>query len=487
MALNIDRLGGDTIAAIATGMSEAGIGIIRISGSEAFSCIQRIFRTPAGRPANVDAWQGNTIHYGNIVDPEQDDAIIDEVLVSIFRTPRSYTTEDSIEINTHGGIYLEERILRLVLAQGIRMAEPGEFTKRAFLGGRIDLTRAEAVMDLIASQNEFSRKSAIHQLKGSVANRVRDFRERILYEIAFIESALDDPENYDTNGYPEHLRTICMDLIEELNHLLSYAESGRILKDGIRTVIVGRPNAGKSSLMNLLLGEERAIVTNIAGTTRDTLEETARLIGAQGEILLHLTDTAGIHDTDDVVERIGIERAQTAMNQAALILYLIDGSVSLHDEDRQIAEHLIQGMREDHARHCLVILNKSDLGEIVSEMDVMQLFADDDIKDRIDYQSISLLSNDAREQIQNRIEQMFYIGQLRDSNEVFLSGTREITEAHRSRDSLMQVVHSIDLGMTEDLYSADLMDAYTALGRILGEAVEDDLVEEIFTRFCLGK
>lgn len=478
MANNIDRLGWDTIAAIATGMTQAGVGIIRVSGPDAFACIEKIYRTANGRSVDVSVWDANTIHYGYIVDDEE--SIIDEVLVSIFRAPRSYTAENTIEINTHGGIYIEQKILRVVLAHGVRMAEPGEFTKRAFLNGRLDLTRAEAVMDLIASQNEYARRTALSQLQGSVSNEIRELRERILYEIAFIESALDDPENYDTEGYPAQLREKVTQLVTELERLLQVSQSGRVLKEGIRTAIVGRPNAGKSSLMNLLLGQERAIVTDIAGTTRDTLEETARL----GNIVLHLIDTAGIHDTNDPVEQIGIARAQAAIDQSSLILYLIDRSDDITEEDRQIADQIRKVLNEDSGRRCIILLNKSDLADHVGPAEVEGLFSTN--AEQIRVIETSLKDEKALERITTIIEQTFYNG-LQDNDEVLLSNEREMREASAARDSLWQVIRSIDLGMTEDFYSSDLMDAYTALGRILGESVEDDLVEEIFSKFCLGK
>lgn len=478
MALNIDRLSGDTIAAIATGMTQAGVGIIRISGPEAFACIQEIYQNNQHQFVDVERWESHTIHYGYIVDDAG--SIIDEVLVSIFRAPRSYTAEDTIEINTHGGIYIEQRILRLVLAHGARMAEPGEFTKRAFLNGRVDLTRAEAVMDLIASQNEYSRRTALQQLQGSVSGRIRELREEILYEIAFIESALDDPENYDTTGYPEQLRNKLGDLIRRLEHLLAVSQNGQIMREGIRTVIVGRPNAGKSSLMNLLLGQERAIVTEIAGTTRDTLEETARL----GDVVLHLIDTAGIHQTDDVVEQIGIERAEAALHQASLILFVIDRSEAMTEEDHQIARQIQQLLCEDAARRCIVLLNKSDLESAVTLEEATRLF--DSNVEQIRYLETSFKAENAEQEISSAIEQMFYSG-MHDDNDVLLSNDREMHEVSIARDSLQQVIVSIDRGMSEDFYSSDLMDAYTALGRILGESVEDDLVEEIFSKFCLGK
>ena len=289
MALTYDHAYTDTIAAIATAMSEAGIGIIRVSGPDAASIGSALYRTAGKKRTDISKWRPGTIRYGYIVEKDQDgrENLIDEVMVSWMKSPHSYTTEDTVEINTHGGMFLMNRILELVLKAGARMAEPGEFTKRAFLGGRIDLARAEAVMDLISSGNEFARKTSAAQLEGAVSSRIRELREKVLYEIAFIESALDDPENYSLDDYPEKLMNTCIQLEKEMKSLLSHAEEGRILREGIRTAIVGRPNVGKSSLLNHLAGEERAIVTEIEGTTRDTLSETVRV----GGVLLHLTDT----------------------------------------------------------------------------------------------------------------------------------------------------------------------------------------------------
>ena len=319
MALTFDHFQTDTVAAIATAMSEAGIGIIRISGPDAAAIGSKLYRTPKKNKTDISQWRPGTIRFGYIVETDGSgkENLIDEVMLSWMKSPHSYTTEDTVEINTHGGIFLMNRILELVLKAGARMAEPGEFTKRAFLGGRIDLARAEAVMDLISSRNEFARKTSAAQLEGAVSAKIRELREKILYEIAFIESALDDPENYTLEGYTDKLMNTCLSLETEMKNLLSHAEEGRILKEGIRTAIVGRPNVGKSSLLNRLAGEERAIVTEIEGTTRDTLSETVRL----GGVLLHLTDTAGIRQTQDKVEQIGVHRAQQALDRAEITYF----------------------------------------------------------------------------------------------------------------------------------------------------------------------
>ncbi len=482
MALNIDRLSEDTIAAIATAAQESGIGIIRVSGPDAFAVATKLFRTPKGIP-NVDEWKANTIHYGYLIDPEHEERKIDEVLVSIFRAPHSFTTEDTIEINTHGGVYLEQKILELVLSCGVRMAEPGEFTKRAFLGGRIDLSKAEAIMNLISAQNEFARKTSMDQLQGSVSAKVKELREKILYEIAFIESALDDPENYDTEGYPQKLRKVCDELSTELTKLIDYSNAGMVLREGIHTVIVGKPNAGKSSLLNFLSGKERAIVTDVAGTTRDILEESVRLHTSAGDILLKLVDTAGIHETEDKVEKIGVDRAKKALESAQLILFLIDMSGEIAPEDKEIAA--LVNAQLSQGKHGIVLLNKSDLNAQIQMEDVRSLFDVSD--DSLHLLTCSLATGEGTTQLQETIVSMFHAGEIVQRSEVFLSNERERHEAELARDSILQVMKSIDLGMSEDFFSSDLMDAFAALGRIIGEAVEDDLVEEIFTKFCLGK
>ena len=468
----------DTIAAVATAASAAGIGIIRVSGPRAIEICDRCYET-AGGMHNLREHASNTIAYGFITDPEGNR--VDEVMISVFRAPHSYTTEDTVEINSHGGTYLLEKILDLILSCGARLAEPGEFTKRAFLGGRIDLSRAEAVMDLISSQNEFAHRTALAQLSGSVSGKIKELRAAILYEMAFIESAIDDPESYasDLDGYPSRLDKICEALADQMEALLERGEQGAILKDGIRTAIIGRPNAGKSSLLNTLAGTERAIVTEIAGTTRDTLEESVRIRGIQ----LCLTDTAGIRDTKDRVEKIGIERAKAAVEKSELVLYLIDSSAGITEEDREIAGLLRQWKQEiPSVRKCILILNKTDLPPVTDLENVRSFLPEADA-----VLSCSLITGEGAEELGLVIEEMYRAGNLQHQSEVMLTSARHREAVREACQSLTLVRQSIEDGMSEDFYSIDLMNAYAALGRITGEAVEDDLVEEIFSKFCMGK
>ena len=468
----------DTIAAAATAMSEAGIGIIRVSGPDAVRICADLYVNAKGEH-DLSSHAANTISYGFITDAEG--SRVDEVMVSVFRAPRSYTTEDTVEINSHGGMYLMGRILDLVLSAGARLAEPGEFTKRAFLGGRIDLSRAEAVMDLIASQNEFARKAALAQLEGSVCGAVKELRAKILYEMAFIESALDDPDSYagDLEGYPERLYKVCTEMQEKMEHILETGEKGEILRDGIRTAIIGRPNAGKSSLLNSLTGTERAIVTEIAGTTRDTLEESARIGGVQ----LRLADTAGIRDTADVVEKIGIERAKGAVSRSELVLYILDAAAGITPEDREIAALLLSWKEEmPSIRRCILLLNKSDLPPAADAGAVRALFpAADGVL------SCSMKTGEGLDGLGSMIGGMYRAGELAHQEEALLTNARHREAVRGALRSLLLVREGICAGMSEDFLAIDLMDAYASLGKILGESVEDDLVEEIFSKFCMGK
>ena len=454
----------DTIAAIATAMSPSGIGIVRISGSQAFSVIEKIFRKKNGKTA--DTRQSHRIHYGYIQDGEE---VLDEVLVMIMKGPHSYTAEDTVEINCHGGVLVMQRILETVLRNGSRPAEPGEFTKRAFLNGRIDLSQAEAVIDVINAQNDNALKSSVHQLRGQVSRKIREIRETILYEIAFIESALDDPEHISLEGYPPQLSEKMASVGEELRRLLDTFDDGRVMTEGVRTVILGKPNAGKSTLMNVLAGEEKAIVTDIAGTTRDTLEETIRLRG----ITLRVVDTAGIRDTEDVVEKIGVSRAMEAAKNADLIIYVVDGSTELDENDRNIIR-LIQG------RKAVVLLNKSDLDMKVGQEELERLTGRRVLP-------VSAREETGIELLEQEIQTMFFQGGLHFNDQVYITNARHKAALEDGARSIAMVRRSIADGMPEDFYSIDLMDAYQKLGTIVGEAVGEDLVNEIFSKFCMGK
>ena len=471
----------DTIAAVATAMSEAGIGIIRISGPAAAVIGSRLYRTPAdlqeGTVSRIEDWKPGTIRYGYIVDSRGE--VIDEVMLSWMKAPHSYTTRDTVEINTHGGLFVMERVLGLVLQAGARLAEPGEFTKQAFLGGRIDLSRAEAVMDLIGAGSEYARRVSMAQLRGSLSGKVRQLREEILYEMAYIESALDDPDSYDLEGYPERLRGIIQKEAEELDGLLAHAEDGRILQEGIHTVILGRPNAGKSSLLNLLAGEERAIVTEIPGTTRDVLRERIRL----GELALLVSDTAGIRDTEDLIEEIGVRRAREAAREADLILWILDAAQPLSPEDRQIGS-LVRECAQGGSR-CVVLLNKQDLDICLQEKDLRDLEQLQDLS--LPILSFSARTGEGLRELERTVGGLFHVDTGHGHNEVLLTAARHKEAAGEALQALRLVLQSIDAGLSEDFYTIDMMTAYTALGRILGEAVEDDLVDEIFSRFCMGK
>jgi tRNA modification GTPase len=466
----------DTIAAIATALSDSGIGIIRVSGDEAVEIIDRIYRNKRNEKT-LAKYDSHTIHYGYIT--EEEGAVIDEVMVSVMKSPRSYTTEDTVEINCHGGILMMRKILETVIKAGARIAEPGEFTKRAFLNGRIDLSRAEAVMDIIHAKNDFALQSSVKQLKGSVSDKVRNLRDDILYEIAFIESALDDPEHISLDGYHERLSEKTDMLMTELDKLLVSADDGRMLKEGIHTVIVGKPNAGKSSLLNLIVGEDKAIVTDIAGTTRDTLEEVVSL----GGISLNIIDTAGIRSTEDVVEKIGVERAKKISVDADLILYVVDSSMPLDENDRDIIQ-LIQD------KNTIILLNKSDLDEIVREEDVIReinRIRNDKTENALRVVRTSTKFDSGIEELIHLIKEMFFHGKISYNDEVYITNMRHKEAIQDAKDSILQVRKSLDMDMPEDFYSIDLMSAYASLGKIIGEEVGDDLVNEIFSNFCMGK
>lgn len=464
----------DTIAAIATAMSDSGIGIVRISGDEAITIADKIFKSvnPNKRLLNV---KSHTVHYGFIYDG---DTFLDEVMAIVMKAPHSYTTENTVEINCHGGVLMVNRILETVIKYGARLAEPGEFTKRAFLNGRIDLSKAEAVIDIIHSKNEFALQAGTAQLKGSVSNAVKDMRERILYEIAFIESALDDPEHISLDGFQERISATVDELASKINRLIQSADNGKMLKEGINTVILGKPNAGKSSLMNLLVGEEKAIVTNIAGTTRDILEENIKLHG----IGLNIIDTAGIRETEDIVEKIGVEKALKCAEKADLVIYVVDSSVNLDESDFAIMDFMKQ-------KKSIVLLNKTDLETCVTEealQEQLMLHMGEAAKE------LPIIKTSTKENIgidifEDKIKEMFFQGKISFNDEVYITNLRHKEALIDAVKSLEMVKQSIEDDMPEDFLSIDLMSAYASLGTIIGEEVGEDLVNEIFSKFCMGK
>ena len=455
----------DTIAAIATAMSSSGIGIVRMSGPDSFEIIDKIFQ-PKKVGKKLSNEKGYSLHYGFIKDGED---LIDEVLVLAMRGPHSYTAEDTIEIDCHGGIYVMRKILETVVKYGARVAEPGEFTKRAFLNGRIDLSQAEAVIDVINAKNEMALKSSLSQLKGSVHTKIVSLREEILYEIAFIESALDDPEHISLDEYPETLLPKVQKINQELKRLLATCDNGKFLKEGIQTVIVGKPNAGKSSLMNVLVGEERAIVTDIAGTTRDIIEEHISLNG----ISLNIIDTAGIRNTTDFVENIGVLKAKDYAEKADLILYVVDGTKEMDEADEEIWPIL-------ENKKVIILLNKSDLDNMITK---------EVLEEKFNYPVIPISAKEETgiNTLEDTLKEMFFQGELSFNDEVYITNMRHKEAIQNAFDSMKLVEGSILDGMPEDFFSIDLMNAYKALGIVIGEEIEDDLANEIFSKFCMGK
>ncbi len=454
----------DTIAAVATGLTNSGVGIIRISGPEAVAVGDRLFRSKKG--VKLKEVSSHTIHYGHVYDGEE---MVDEVLTSVMLAPHTFTGEDTVEINCHGGVMIMEKIVMLAVKCGARPAEPGEFSKRAFLNGKMDLTKAEAVMEMIHASNEYALRSSVNQLKGVVAEKIKSMRERIIYEIAFIESALDDPEHISIDGYSEKLGDIVDGLIKEMETLLKTSKNGKLVKEGIKTVIVGRPNAGKSSFLNRLVGEDRAIVTDIAGTTRDVLEETILLDGIQ----LNLVDTAGIRKTEDVVEKIGVERAKQYAEKADLLIHIIDSSVELDTDDEEILSMIGD-------KKAVILLNKSDLTSVVTKEDIAE-------KTSMPVIDISAKENTGIDEFIGTIKNWFLSGEIDYNHEVIITNVRHEHLLEEALESLRMVMESVKAELPEDFYSIDLMNAYTSLGLIIGEEIEDDLVDEIFSKFCMGK
>ena len=454
----------ETIAAISSSAGNSGIGIIRISGDEAIEIADKVFKSY--KNIKLKDAQSHTVHYGHIKDG---DKILDQVLVIVLKNPHSYTGEDTVEIDCHGGMLILKKVLELVIKSGARAAEPGEFTKWAFLNGKIDLSQAEAVMDLINSKNDFALDSSINQLKGKVSEQIKKIRSNILYHIAFIESALDDPEHISLDGYDKEIESMLDENILEIDKMIKSFDNGKIMKEGIKTVILGKPNAGKSSLLNLMLGEERAIVTDIEGTTRDTLEENINL----GGISLKIIDTAGIRNTEDKVEQIGVNKAKEMAEKADLIIFVADGSKKSDDNDKEIID-IIKN------KQAIILINKTDINMVIDVEELKKNSGRDVIL-------FSAKSGEGMECLENEISEMFYSGKVTYNDQIYITNARHKEALDNAYKSLCQVKNSVEACMPEDFYSIDLMDAYTDLGLIIGESVEDDLVNEIFSKFCMGK
>lgn len=455
----------ETIAAIATAMSNSGIGIIRISGDDAINIADKIFKSVKQGKKLKDV-KSHTVHFGHIA---EEDNVIDEVLVTVMKAPNTYTREDVVEINCHGGVVVLKRVLELVLKNGARPAEAGEFTKRAFLNGRIDLSQAEAVIDVINAKNEYSLSNSISQLRGKISDKIKNIRADILNQIAYIEATLDDPEHMSFDGYDEKLMEITDKILDKLKKLIESADNGRVISEGINTVILGKPNAGKSSFLNAVLGAERAIVTDIEGTTRDAIEEHINIHG----ISLNIIDTAGIRDTEDVVEKIGVNKAKELAAEADLIIYIIDSSKPIDNNDREIME-LIKN------RKSIILFNKSDLEAVVGKKDI-------DVSESTPVINISAKHQLGIDEFENAIKNLFFNGEIKFNDEVYITNARQKNDIRQGFESMKLVKKSIEYGMPEDFFTIDLMNAYEVLGRVIGESVEDDLADKIFREFCMGK
>ena len=456
-----------TIAAISTPLGAGGIGIVRMSGEDSFTIANKIFE--GKNKKDVKDYKSHTIHYGKIVDPKTQE-VIDEVLLSILKGPHTYTKENMIEINCHGGLIVVQKILQLVLREGAQLAEPGEFTKRAFLNGRIDLSQAEAVIDVINAQTELALQSSVSQLGGGLSEKVKVFRQELLEMIAHIEASIDYPEHDMEELTYEMIQTNTEQLLEKVNDFIQTADTGRMIKEGIQTVIIGKPNVGKSSLLNALLREQRAIVTNIPGTTRDILEEYVNIQG----VPLKIVDTAGIRQTEDVVEQIGVEKSKSSIPQADLILVMMDASTPWAEEDHDIFE-LIQG------KQVLVLINKTDLPrqldiDLVTEYVPLDSILEISIKEKI---GLDLL--------EKTLKEMFFKGEIKMNETIFITNVRHKDALVKSKESLETVLETIELGLPEDCLSIDLQSAYEYLGEITGETVGESLIDQIFSQFCLGK
>ena len=457
----------DTIAAISTPPGEGAISIVRLSGEQAISIADAVFQS--GKKKLIDV-SSHTIHYGHIFDPEKYQ-MMDEVMVSIMRKPKTFTREDIVEINCHGGIVVVNQILQLVLRQGARLAEPGEFTKRAFLNGRVDLSQAEAVMDLIRAKTDKAMNLAINQLDGNLSRLIRQLRQEILETLAQVEVNIDYPEYDDVEELTTRLLLEKANQVQkQIQALLQTAQQGKILREGLSTAIIGRPNVGKSSLLNHLLREEKAIVTDIAGTTRDVIEEYVNVRG----VPLKLVDTAGIRETEDIVEKIGVERSRKALSEADLILLVLNQSESLTTEDKQLLD-ITSGNKR------IILLNKTDLPSRINQEDLVPYLENEPAL------PISVLTSEGLDQLEQAIADLFFSGNTGDKDASYLSNTRHIALLEKAEHSLAEVIQGIESGMPVDLVQIDMTRCWDYLGEIVGDSVQDELITQLFSQFCLGK
>lgn len=457
----------DTIAAISTPPGEGGIGIVRISGDEAIEIADKLYSMGKKSLADQDT---HTIHYGKIVNPKTGD-IVDEVMVSVMRAPKTYTREDVVEINSHGGILVVNKVLQVVLNNGARLAEPGEFTKRAFLNGRIDLSQAEAVMDMIRAKTDRAMHVAVDQLDGQMARLIRDLRQKILDTLVQVEVNIDYPEYDDVEEMTSQLlKDKAREVKADIQKLLETAQQGKILREGLATAIIGRPNVGKSSLLNTLLRQDKAIVTDVAGTTRDVIEEYVNVKG----VPLKLIDTAGIRETDDEVERIGVDRSRQAIQQADLILLVFNQSEKLTTEDEALIE-------DTKGQNRIILLNKTDLDQQLNVDKLSQLIANDPIV------STSMMTQAGMDELQDKIAELFFSGQTGERDATYVSNTRHIALLEEAEDALSEVLNGIALDMPVDLVQIDMRRAWDLLGEITGDSVQDELITKLFSQFCLGK
>lgn len=455
-----------TIAAITTAIGPSGVGKIRISGSDSFSIISKIAFNSKKEALFINEMESHTIHHGYIYD---DDVVIDEVLILLMRAPRTYTGEDTVEIDCHGGVMVMQKILETALKYGATLAEPGEFSKRAFLNGKMDLTRAESVIDLINSSNKFAMDNSLKHLTGRLSSKIASLRKELLREIAYIEAALDDPEHYDLTGYDGELKDKLISIKAQTDELINSFDNGRILKEGINVAIVGEPNVGKSTLLNAITGFDTAIVTDIAGTTRDIITEHVMF----GGISLNIMDTAGIRDTDDPIELIGVNRSLKAIEDADLVLFMVDATTPINDSEDEIY-NLVNG------KQVIMLLNKVDRSTVVTEEEYKERY-------NLPVISISARNNVGIELLQKEISDMFFNGEVTFNNEVYVTSVRQKECLKEAAGAMENVIESIENHMPEDFFSIDIMAAYAALGRMIGEEVGDDLVNEIFSKFCMGK